>query len=279
MKQNNRFRVKTALLIGLTLLMIACKSTKETARVQLQSAEIEERIGYILNHSIDYETFAASAFASIKMEGEGNANYACSAQLRIIKDECIQLAFTAPFLGELYRFTITPERITVVDRRNKQYISELMSTIKANYPFDFNYYDLEALFTNRIFMTGQESFEPSFHQHFNLLEDGYNAFLNYRDKQYISYTFTSDYSHRIINTAIHHEKEQIFMSWDYSNFKTVGDKQVFPMKEDIVISLPESTVQLTLDFKNIDLKKSFTIDYNIPSKYQEIPFDKLLNTF
>ncbi|MDL2222831.1 DUF4292 domain-containing protein [Bacteroidales bacterium OttesenSCG-928-M11] len=277
--------MKNKIQIGILLSILcffafSCKSTKETTRIQLQSAEIEDRINYILDHSIEYNTLSMSAGVSLKMEGRKNAHYSCNGQVRIIKDECVQLSFTMPLIGsEIFKLTITPDSITIIDRYNKEYINESIRNIKDVYPFDFNYYDMESLFTNRIFVAGEKTFDPSFHRYFTLLEDEYDAFLNYRDRQNISYTFTSDHSNKITNTAIHYERGSAFISWDYADFKKPNNTNaVFPMKEDIVISLAENTIQLTLNFKNIDLNKNLTIDYNIPKKYKEIQLDQLINS-
>lgn len=261
--------------LGCLLLFNACKTTKETQAIQLQQAEKKERIKTLLDQALQYEKFSSSA--NFRINRGKDKVLSIDGQVRIIKDECIQVSIKMPLLGsELMRMQITPERVTIIDRYNKQYLTESIADFKQYYPVDFDYYDLEALFTNRLFITGNQTIQNKDFARFELMEDPFNAYLNYRDRQGISYTFKSDYTHRILETDVRTKNPDVNVKWAYSDFKPASNKHLFPMKERIDLTSSKGELQLNINFKSVDVNSEFTIDYKIPSKYTRVDFNQFM---
>lgn len=74
--------------------------------------------------------------------------------MKMVKDSAFQLS-VQPFLGiEIFRIELSRDTIKVVDRMNKRYMIENYSNLQGQTPIEFNFYNLQALFTNHLFIPG-----------------------------------------------------------------------------------------------------------------------------
>ncbi|MDL2243396.1 DUF4292 domain-containing protein [Bacteroidales bacterium OttesenSCG-928-J19] len=273
-------RISKIVALGLVLLFVfsltGCRSTKEITRLELQDLQKEERINRIRLAETQYNTISASINLSLK-PGQGEKNSSLDGQLRIIRGECIQISLRAPLIGsEVAKVQITPEQVVLIDRYHKIYLVESVADFKKSYPFDFNYDDLEALFTNRLFMTGYPAFDESHYKNFHLEEDPYFAYFAYLDKQAISYRFKTDYTNRIQETQLGKDDSDIQLTWEYADFKTTSDNQLFPGKSLMKLSTEEDTMEMRIQFKSVDINKSFELDYRLPTKYERVDLKSFL---
>ena len=78
-----------------------------------------------------------------------------------------------PFLGiELFRAVISTDSIKLIDRVNKRYVAENYEQIKGQTRLEFNFYNLQALFTNQLFLPGQQTVTAKQFNKFRLNQDG-----------------------------------------------------------------------------------------------------------
>lgn len=81
--------------------------------------------------------------------------------MKMVKDSAFQLS-VQPFLGiEIFRIELSRDTIKVVDRMNKRYMIENYSNLQGQTPIEFNFYNLQALFTNHLFIPGSRAFPVS----------------------------------------------------------------------------------------------------------------------
>ena len=257
------------------LVCFSCKNTESATKVALSKVEKHERIYQIANQGIDYETIYASLRLGFK-SGKKEKSASVNAHLSIKKNEAIQLSLRVPLVGwEVARIVITPEKMLIVDRKNKQYFLESMTTIKDELPFDFDFYNLQALFTNHFFIAGKPEISSTDFNDFRLTEDEYYVYLNSKDSQGINYDFQSDYTSRILKTEIYKNKNKTNIVWEYNNFDQISDKRIFPMKMQMAIHLPKDLVEMTFDFSSVDTNKSFVPEINAPAKYKRISLEQV----
>ena len=75
--------------------------------------------------------------------------------LKMVKDSAFQLS-VQPFLGiEIFRMELSRDSIKVLDRMNRRYMAENYEKLRGQTPIEFNFYNLQALFTNRLFLPGE----------------------------------------------------------------------------------------------------------------------------
>jgi hypothetical protein len=264
------------LLASVLLLLSSCKTTRKINEVTLISKSKDIRIASIINQSIDYNTFSSSLKFNIE-PGMKQKNISADGQIRIVKDKTIQLSLRIPILNtEAARISITPEQIVVIDRMNKRFLSEPIEKMKMLTSFDFDFYSLQALFTNRLFIAGKNSIQPDDYDAFNMLEEEFYARLNHQDAQKIGYDFESDYTDRIFKTKIY--KGDTNMTWNYLDFGLTDNRRLFPMKMNMELIVPNDLIFMDLSFSKVVIDKELELDITIPKKYKQISIDQLLKT-
>ena len=281
MKQNKK-QTFVFFLVGIFVLLIGCKTTRQTASVALSKANKDERIESIQNQSVPFKTLSSSLRFSFKSKKKNN-NTSANAQLKIIKDQIIQLSVRIPFLGiEGARINIMPDQIIIIDRMNRQYASESIQKIKEITSFDFEFYSLQALFTNQLFIAGKPAVTPADYQTFKWSEDKFISKLNNRDTQGINYDFVSDYTNRIVQTEMYKEKAKADLNWSYKNFGLTSNSLSFPMQMTMELTVPNDLITLNLALNSVDIDTNFKLDTTIPKGYQPVEMEqiiKLLQTF
>jgi hypothetical protein len=263
--------------ISLTLGMNACKSGKIISHIALPEKNKNERLELITNLAPQYETLASNLNCAIKM-GKNSKKMNIDGQLKIIKDQVIQLSLKIPILGEAFRLTLTPDKITVIDRINKQYLAESMQYIRQQAPFDFDFYSFQALLSNQLFIAGKNRINPEDYASFQIREDDYSAQITNTDTHNTGYAFNTDYTHRIQNTQIHKTGGNTQMTWTYANFEPAENKNLFPMNMKMELTLPGDVVEMNLSFKTININRTFNINNNYPEKYKQINLSEILKT-
>jgi hypothetical protein len=266
MKQMNKY-IAFGLFMGIALLISSCKTTRRTSQVALTKYSVEERAGMIQSHALPYNTFSGNLRFGVK---QGNReSISTNAQLKIVKDEMIQLSLRVPVLGiEAAKINISPHQTLVIDRINKAYFTETMGTGV------FDFYSLQSLFTNHLFIAGKQEITPDDYASFNYREDEFSATLNRIDNCGIAYNFTSDNSHRILNTEIYTYNKEVDMNWNYADFGQTSINHTFPMKMNMLLATPNDSISMHLNFSNIDIDAPLKLNADIPEKYKQIEWEQ-----
>ena len=253
----------------------ACKSP-EALRISLEKKEKEERIQELLQHAISYDTFSGSLKLSIK-PGEKSKSSSVDAYLKIKKNQAIELSLRVPIIGmEAAKVSITPEQILIIDRINKQYFRESMNRIQEEISFDFDFYSLQALLTNHLFIAGKTTIEETDFNSFHLIEDEFQAILSNTDSQGINYDFSTDYTRRILHTEMYKGKSETNLIWVYRNFGLTSNNRLFPMQMDMALHLPDDTFAMNFSFNRVDINEPFTPNTTIPNRYQQISLEQAI---
>jgi hypothetical protein len=254
----------------------ACKSKEQAIRILLEKKEKEERILNLIRHSVEFETFSGSLSLAIK-PGEKSKSTTAGAQLKIKKDEVVDLSLYIPFImKEVFRMYITPDSLLIIDRINKLYFTESMHNLKNRLPFDFDYFSMQALFSNQLFIAGKEFIDQNELESFGLREDEFQVYLRNTDSQGINYDFTSDYTNRILQTKMYKGKGDVNMSWDYKEFGLTSNNRLFPMLMQMKLQLPEDNFSMNMIFNKIEINTPFVPEVKIPEKYTRINMEQVI---
>jgi len=230
----------------------------------------------ILNQALPYNTLSGNLRFYIK-PGMNRSDITTDAQLKIIKNVMIQLSLRFPIIGtEAVRINISPEQILIIDRINKMYFAESMDNLKQRFPFDFDFYSLQALFTNQLFIAGKQDLMADDYTAFNYGEDEFSATLSRNDSHGITYSFTSDYTRRILKTEIYNANKTVNLNWEYANFGKTSNNRLFPMKMNATLTVPNDLISMNFNFLNADIDTSFELKADIPAKYKPIELDQIV---
>ena len=261
------------LICSLTVVTTGCKSKKEITGTR-EIRDTKELFSIVLDNSLEYKTFSGRMKVPVPV---GKLKIDATVSLKIIKDEKLLISVQMPFTGEVVKLGISEDSLIIIDRINKQYVSESIQNIIKNTGFNFNIYNIQSLFTNQLFLGGKPDITEKDYHLFTIQQSQEQAIIRSKEKhQHIDYSFTIDYTDHIRNTIMSGNDGKATMHWMYDNFSTLGNNQLFPMQMNMNLTNKDSQFSMNFTFSKIDLDNNFEIDFNIPNKYTRITLEQAM---
>lgn len=258
------------------LILTGCKSTKKVGTVEPGTAKAHNEFFTLMEEqAFRYQTLSARLNVDLNLPGN---NLSSRVDLKMVKDSAFQLS-VQPFLGiEIFRIEISVDSIKVIDRMNKRYVADNYANLKGQTPIEFNFYNLQALFTNRLFLPGQQDISPKQYNRFKLTQEGAEAEIQAKDAIGLLYTFIADGEEKILATRISAPSDTYSLQWDYTDFRLSG-KQIFPMKMDAqVMANGTSQGGITLNFSRLQTDVPVNMEFSIPAKYNRITLAQIIKS-
>lgn len=258
-------------ILFILLFISSCKSKKNIVSgggVLIEKSQ-DKVLADVLKSQVDFKTISAKGNIGYEINGSGKK---ASAVFKIVKDSMIQISVR--FLGaEVARVTITPDSVYAVNRLKKQYVAEDISSLKDL--IDFNYYNLQALMTNHLFLAGKQTVLQSDCKSFDLTTVDNHYILQAKGKKNMMYNFTIDASDRIVSTVISNSNKNkdknVTIQWVYNDFiKDSDSKLVYPtvMNARVDAMKKSGNIEISYSKLNVD-EKGFEINNNISSSYSK----------
>ena len=266
--------------VGLTvfiaLLLTGCKSTRKVGTVEAGGAKAHNEFFTLMqDQAFQYETLTARLNVDLDLPGNSMSS---RVDLKMVRDSAFQLS-VQPFLGiEVFRAEISVDSVKVIDRMNKRYVTDNYANLKGQTPIEFNFYNLQALFTNQLFLPGQQGISPKQYNRFKLKQDGPTAEIEVKDAMGLLYSFVADGEEKILSTGITEPSDRYALQWDYTDFRLVAG-QPFPMKMDVqVMKDKASQGSITFHFSRMQTNEPVKMDFSIPSKYKRITLAQIIKS-
>lgn len=269
-------RIALAVILCITLFLSGCKTAKKVGTVASGGTKAHDEFFEAMEQqSFRFNTMTARLNAELK---GGKNNMSSRVDLKMVKDSAFQLS-VQPFLGiEIFRAEFTVDSIKVVDRMNKRYVAERYADLKGQTPIEFNFYNLQALFTNHIFQPGKQQIEPKQFKRFKLNQEGSTAEIKIKDSMGLLYTFLADGEEKLLSTYITDPSEQYALQWDYTDFR-LAEGQPFPMLMDVqVLADGSAKGGIAFRFSRIQTNVPVSLDFSIPAKYKRITFAQIIKS-
>lgn len=258
------------------LFLSGCKSSKKVGTVEAGGAKAHNEFFTLMQEqAFKYETLTARLNVDLNLPGN---NMSSRVDFKMVKDSAFQLS-VQPFLGiEVFRAEISVDSVKVIDRMNKRYVADNYANLKGQTPIEFNFYNLQALFTNQLFLPGQQGISPKQYNRFKLKQDGPAAEIQVKDLIGLLYTFVADGEEKILSTSITDASDRYALQWDYTDFR-LADGQPFPMKMDVQV-MKDGTSQggITMHFSRMQTNVPVRMDFSIPSKYKRITLAQIIKS-
>lgn len=272
----NRNNVLWFAALLLLLSFSGCKSTRKVETAESNSVKSHtEFFDQMQEQAFQYRTLSARLNVDLKLSGNSLSS---RVDLKMVKDSAFQLS-VQPFLGiEVFRAEISVDSVKIIDRMNKRYVAENYANLKGQTPIEFNFYNLQALFTNQLFLPGQQQIEPKQFNRFKLTQDGPAAEIRVKDAMGLLYTFMADGEEKILSTHINEPSDRYALQWDYSDFR-LAEGQPFPMRMDVqVLDKEVSKGGITFYFSRIQTNVPVQMDFSIPAKYNRMTLEQILKS-
>ena len=276
MNNHRLFKSLIVLCILMMNILSGCRSSKEmTVRNEALTLKTESDFYTAFQEqSFRYQTFSARVqFEIILSSGRETSS---QAQLSIRRNDKLQIS-VRPLLGiEVFRAELTPDSIKVVDRLNKRFLMTSFDEIKGNIDIDFNFYNLQALFTNQLFLPGEIYLPDNQFNRFQWEQTQTGYLLRTNDRTGLYYVFTADQTDKLSATEIRDELSNYTVQCDYDNFRPV-DRQLFPMNIHFRL-LTENNTQgaLSLGFSRVEVDTPLEMNFPIPANYRQVSLQEIL---
>ena len=268
--------VLTILLCGSLLLfmLVGCKSSKKIGTVDSARVKAHNEFFQAMeDKALDFQTLTARLNADLDVPGK---QVSSRVELKMVKDSVFQLS-VQPFLGiEIFRMELSKDSIKIVDRMNKRYLVENYSNLQGKTPIEFNFYNLQALFTNHLFIPGEQVVSRKHFNRFKLNQEGQYAEIKTKDAMGLQYTFKADGEEKLLSTYVSDPQKKYGLQWLYSDFRLV-EEQPFPSLMDVqVLKNGNPTGGVKIYYSRIQINEPLKLSFSIPSRYKRVTFEDIL---
>lgn len=216
----------------------------------------------------------------------GSRNISVPGILHMRKDEVIRIQLLIPLIrSEVGRIEFTKDYVLFIDRMHKQYVKASYNDVSFLKDNGINFYSLQALFWNQLFIPGQQRVGESQLSMFSVdlaAVQANNVPVTLLDGK-MAYKWLAESASGLINmaeakyTSANHGVSTL--KWNYGNFQNFGAKK-FPVYHEVTIQTQATKQQRTIKAvfelnglsDNADWE-SFTTPSN---RYQKVGVDEIL---
>lgn len=275
MRRINRLVLGCLLLVTL-LGFYGCKSAKVPGgKEKVNTKELKEFVASMQEQEPAFRTFSARLNVDLQM---GDKTMGLRVELKLVKDSALQLS-VQPFLGiEVFRMELTPDSVKVMDRMNKRYVAEGYTALKEEWPIDFNFYNLQALFVHQLFLPGEQEVEGVHYDQFRLEREGTVTRLHARDRMDLRYCFEANSSEQLLSTLITEGNGRYSLLWKYLSLESQPSVAwLFPLQ--MQVSFRDEGIRkggMDIRFSRLQWDKPLNMDFSIPAKYKRITFADII---
>lgn len=260
-------------------------SGKETATGNAQGApEPQDFVRKVSDQKVYAKNIVGKMTLNVKM---GSKDVSVPGALRMRRDEVIRIQAFIPILGsEVGRIEFTPDYVLVLDRMHKEYIKADYNQLDFLRDNGLNFYSLQALFWNQLFLPGSNKVGEGDMDKFNVSATSeFQTVSLHRGN--MDYTWSADVTGRIAKAKVCHSSTShgnSTLDWDYSRFVSVGSK-FFPARQLFSFSSTaikgKGTTSVVIDMDDVKTDEKWDARTEVSSRYKKIEasdvFGKLLN--
>lgn len=267
---------------GMTLAMAGCGSKK--AATEGTSSTVDKHNGgnvqalafvqKVANQKVSTQNIVGKMSLNVQM---GSKNITVPGSLHMRYGEVIRIQAFIPLLGsEVGRIEFTPDYVLVIDRMHKEYIKEDYNKVDFLKSNGLNFYSLQALFWNQLFMPGTTSISDANLLDFGVTEAGNSKNITLK-KGNLNIVWNADNTNGRISTAkatySSLTQGKSSLNWTYSNFKAVAGK-TFPAYQKFTFATTaiknQSNISLTIDMDGVKTDSKWEAKSEISKKYKKI---------
>ncbi len=267
---------------GMTLAMAGCGSKK--AATEGTSSTVDKHNGgnvqalafvqKVANQKVSTQNIVGKMSLNVQM---GSKNITVPGSLHMRYGEVIRIQAFIPLLGsEVGRIEFTPDYVLVIDRMHKEYIKEDYNKVDFLKNNGLNFYSLQALFWNQLFMPGTTSISDANLLDFGVTEAGNSKHITLK-KGNLNIVWNADNANGRISTAkatySSLTQGKSSLNWTYSNFKAVAGK-MFPAYQKFTFATTaiknQSNISLTIDMDGVKTDSKWEAKSEISKRYKKI---------
>ena len=176
------------------------------------------------------------------------------------------------------RMEFTKDYVLIVDRINKQYLKAPYKYIDFMRNSGVNFFTLQALFWNELFIPGQEGLKASDLKNFSADMGGDEAVI-YLERGKINYSWLANQkTGRIKMTNIMYRdpyEGNSQLNWNYESYGLLNGKP-FPNEMIVTLTTPSKEVKMGIKLNYMGTDSNWETRTNVSANYREVTAEELL---
>lgn len=245
--------------------------TLSPSEAQKAAAECVARVA-----AVQAEGPCLTATAKVAISGKGK-DFSASGQLRLKRDDVVRLSVRV--LGmEVGLLEFTPSDVLIVDRFNKQYVRASYAEVPFLSQADLDFYALQALFWNEIFVPGQRRLDERARSRFSLSEAEGRNLLSLTDTPRLRYDFFANSRTDCIEALRvegRNASDRGTFSFSYADFRPFSGRS-FPTRMQMRVTGAGTDLGLDLSLSGLKADSDWNTRTTISAKYTRRPLDQVL---
>ncbi|MBQ6203754.1 MAG: DUF4292 domain-containing protein [Prevotella sp.] len=284
--------MKKILLAAVVVLVVASCGTKKTAVTgpagpvteTVETNTEQQRINY-LRKVYDNAVYTKNIVSSIDFTiNTGSKNISVGGSIHMRKDDVMRIQLTALGLMEVGRLEFTKDYVMIVDRIHKEYIKADYNKVDFMKRNGLNFYTLQALFWNMLFVPGEANMTDRLLEKFtvDLATKGTMVPLSLKNGNMDYVWQTESKTGLIRQTDVTYSDKAngtTKLTCKYDNFKSLGTKQyphLLTLNGQSVISKQPRNVTITIKMDGAKMSSDWETRTTLSSKYKEVSADEVL---
>ena len=297
MKKIKIVRNNACLAIALALLFAACgtkkavvSSSSSSPNTTMKTPKSNENNAFpklnFIQKVADNAVYATDIVGDLKLNIKANGHdISAPGSLHMRKNQVIRIQVFIPILGtEVGRLEFTPDYVLLIDRLHKEYIQasyQQLDFLKNN---GLNFYSLQSLFWNQLFLPGTNQLTSNLLQRFDAQKNAHSSLIPVTVQNgELHFNWNCNAESGLIQAAsvVYQSQKhgRSTLDWHYDNFKPVGVKQ-FPAWQSFTFTTTatqrKQSVQLTLDMEEVTTKANWDAKTTVSSKYKKVETQDVL---
>lgn len=275
--------MKQLLYICLVVLAFtACRSSKNIEKSKLPStttttevsrvkaAQAAAALAYtqkVVSHKVNSQCISANA--KVRITGMGGKDLSANGKLQMKRNQMVRISLR--MLGfEVGVMEFTPTDVLVIDRFNKQYVRAAYNEVGFLRQAGLDFYSLQALFWNELFLPGQHQLTVSDLKRFTLEQTQQTTVLVPTGTPRLTYRFITDaHTETLRRLQVLGKKatDKGEFAFNYDQFQQIGGKQ-FPTQLQLAVSGTGKDVSLGISLSSLKTNADFdTTGTKLSNKY------------
>ncbi len=268
-KTTNVWSLAIALLIGMMVTSCGSKKTATSGEVDMSGFSETSYLKAVVDNAPDFNEFSAKMRLALTYGGE---NISVGGSIKMKRDEVIQLSLVAVGIVEAARIEFTPKRLLVLDRIGRRYVEVEYDELPFFKESKVDFYTLQALFWNELFLPGVKHVEKGDIYNFQLTRSETQATLTAEKGKRLNYSFLTALATGLLEESRIHvdtKKENTYqMNWSYRDFLRLGGKQ-FPAAMRLSLEGTEKPMQASFNFSRWDTEMEYE-PLSVPNRYKQV---------
>lgn len=282
-----------SVLVALCAVMASCSSGKHLAGKDSASGmkkagrdDMEARKMDFLRKVYDNEVYVNCISSKVKATFVvGEKSFSVAGSLKMKQDDVIRIQLTPFGLMEAGRLEFTKDYVLIVDRINKEYVKAGYDEVEFLKRNGLDFYALQALFRNRLFIPGLQKLTDSSLKNFGVtFNDASESTIVTLGRGNISYEWNVGKDDGRINgvkaTYAGGSGSKASVSCVYGAFKPLASKK-FP--SDITLKMQSDAVKsgknitLSMSLSNFDTSSDWETRTTLSGKYKPMSSQDMMN--